>query len=47
MIINNRMIIGTLPYDHLKAIFQALVEEQEGGPKKFIENWVAPAKKKK
>ena len=47
MIINNRMIIGTLPYDHLKAIFQALVEEHEGGPKKFIENWVAPAKKKK
>jgi uncharacterized membrane protein/protein-disulfide isomerase len=47
MIINNRMLIGTLPYDHLKAIFQALVEEQEGGPKKFIENWVVPAKKKK
>jgi uncharacterized membrane protein/protein-disulfide isomerase len=47
MIINNRMIIGTLPYDHLKAIFQALVEEHEGGPKKFIENWVPPTKKKK
>jgi uncharacterized membrane protein/predicted DsbA family dithiol-disulfide isomerase len=47
MIINNRMIIGTLPYDHLKAIFQALVEEHEGGPRKFIENWVPPAKKKK
>jgi len=47
MIINNRMIIGTLPYDHLRAIFQALVEEHEGGPKKFIENWVAPVKKKK
>ena len=47
MIINNRMIIGTLPYDHLKAIFQALVEEHEGGPKRFIENWVAPVKKKK
>lgn len=47
MIINNRMIIGTLPYDHLKAIFQALVDEHEGGPKKFIENWVPPAKKKK
>jgi uncharacterized membrane protein/protein-disulfide isomerase len=46
-IINNRMIIGTLPYEHLKAIFQALVEEHEGGPKKFIENWVAPARKKK
>jgi uncharacterized membrane protein len=47
MIINNRMIIGTLPYEHMKAIFQALVEEHEGGPKKFIENWVPPAKKKK
>jgi len=47
MIINNRMIIGTLPYEHLKAIFQALVEESEGGPKKFIENWVPPPTKKK
>ncbi len=47
MIINNRMIIGTLPYDHLKAIFQALVEEREGGPKTFIENWVEPVRKKK
>jgi uncharacterized membrane protein/protein-disulfide isomerase len=47
MIINSRMIIGTLPYEHLKAIFQALVEEHEGGPKKFIENWVAPVRKKK
>ena len=40
MIINNRMIIGTLPYEYLKAIFQALVEEHEGGSKKFIENWM-------
>lgn len=39
MILNNRMIIGTLPYEHLKAICRALVEEHEGG-KKFIENWV-------
>jgi uncharacterized membrane protein/protein-disulfide isomerase len=39
-IINNRMIIGTLPTEHLRAIFQALVEEHEGGPKKFIEHWV-------
>jgi protein-disulfide isomerase len=39
MIVNNRMIIGTLPYVQLRAIFQSLVEEQ-GGPKKFIENWV-------
>jgi hypothetical protein len=47
MIINNRMIIGTLPSEHMKAIFQALVDEHEGGPKKFIENWMPPAKKKK
>lgn len=39
MILNNRMIIGTLPYEHLKAIFQALVEEREGG-RKFIESWM-------
>jgi protein-disulfide isomerase len=43
MILNNRMIIGTFPYEHLRAICQALVEEHEGG-KKFIENWV-PFKK--
>ncbi len=47
MIINDRMIIGTLPYEHLKAIFQALVEEREGGPKKFIESWVEPPRPKK
>lgn len=43
MILNNRMIIGTLPYQHLRAICQSLVEEKEGG-KKFIENWV-PSRK--
>jgi uncharacterized membrane protein/protein-disulfide isomerase len=47
MIINNRMIIGTLPADHLRAIFRALVEEREGGAKKFIENWVPPVRKNK
>jgi len=47
MIINNRMIIGTLPYDHLRAIFRALVEEREGGSKKFIESWVEPPRPKK
>ncbi len=47
LIINNRMIIGTLPYGHLKAIFQALVDEHEAGQKKFIENWVPPVRKKK
>ena len=39
MIVNNRMIIGTLPYGHLRAIFQALVDEKEGG-RRYLENWV-------
>ena len=39
MIINNRMIIGTLPYEQLKAIFQALVDEAEGTDRRFMENW--------
>jgi uncharacterized membrane protein/protein-disulfide isomerase len=38
MIINNRMIIGTLPYEQLRAIFQALVNEV--GTERFMENWV-------
>ncbi len=40
MIINNRMIIGTLPYEQLHAIFQALVDEHEAGSRRFMENWV-------
>jgi protein-disulfide isomerase/uncharacterized membrane protein len=39
MIINNRMIIGTLPYEQLRAIFQALVDEAEGTERGFMENW--------
>jgi uncharacterized membrane protein/protein-disulfide isomerase len=39
MIINNRMVIGTLPYEQLRAIFAALVAEAEGEGR-FIENWV-------
>ncbi len=38
MIVNNRMIIGMLPYIQLRAIFQALVEQSgRGGEKGFIE----------
>jgi uncharacterized membrane protein/protein-disulfide isomerase len=44
MIINNRMVIGTLPYHHLRAIFQALVEERESGSRKFLESWVPSPK---
>jgi protein-disulfide isomerase/uncharacterized membrane protein len=39
MIINNRMVIGTFPYEQLRAIFQALVDEHEGGQGRFLENW--------
>jgi uncharacterized membrane protein len=41
MIVNNRMIIGTLPYEQLRAIFQALVDETEGA-RGFLESWVEP-----
>jgi predicted DsbA family dithiol-disulfide isomerase/uncharacterized membrane protein len=50
LIVNNRMIIGTLPYGQLKAIFEALLEESgQTGDKRFLENWVdyKPAPKKK
>lgn len=41
MILNNRMVIGTLPYGQLKAIFQALVAQRNrGASRKFMENWV-------
>ncbi len=45
MIINGRMIIGTLPYEHMRAIFQDLVDEYEGRSS-FIERWV-PRKARK
>jgi len=38
MVINGRMIIGTLPYDQLRAIFQALVDQAEGEGG-FLESW--------
>ncbi len=38
LIINGRMIIGTLPYEQLRAIFQSIVDEAEGSSR-FIENW--------
>ena len=41
MIINGRMVIGTLPDEHMREIFLALIEEQQGG-NRFIENWVPP-----
>jgi protein-disulfide isomerase/uncharacterized membrane protein len=49
IIINNRLIIGTLPYAHLKAIFESLLSEgaQAGGQNRFMENWVDLRPKKK
>jgi len=38
MIINNRMVIGTLPYEQLRAIFEAIIAKHEGTDQ-FIENW--------
>jgi uncharacterized membrane protein len=48
MIINSRMIIGTLPYAHLKAIFESLLSEggQAGASGRFMENWVDTRPKK-
>jgi protein-disulfide isomerase len=40
LILNNRMIIGTFPYEQLRAIFQALVDRHEQGDRSFMENWV-------
>jgi protein-disulfide isomerase len=37
LIVNNRMIIGTFPYEHLRAIFQAIADQRE--PRTFLENW--------
>ncbi len=50
IIINNRMIIGTLPYAHLKAIIESLLTEQDkpaSGESRFLENWVDTRKLKK
>ena len=40
MIINNRLVIGTFPDAQMRALFQALVDEAEGGERGFLENWV-------
>jgi len=49
LIVNNRMIIGTLPYAQLRAIFESLLaESNKTGDRRFLENWVdfKPKKKK-
>ncbi len=45
MIINGRMIIGTLPYEQFQAIFQDLVDKYEGRIR-FIEQWIPPKARK-
>ncbi|UCF20330.1 MAG: thioredoxin domain-containing protein [Gemmatimonadota bacterium] len=41
MILNGRMVIGTFPDAQLRAIFRALLAEQEEGRgRRFLENWV-------
>ncbi len=41
MILNGRMVIGTFPDAQLRAIFRALIAEQEEGRgRRFLENWV-------
>jgi protein-disulfide isomerase/uncharacterized membrane protein len=51
MIINGKMVIGTLPYAQLKAIFESLLSGRAptaGAAPKFMENWVgAPPLKAK
>ena len=40
MIINNRMVIGTVPYEQLRAILQTVVDEYERGGDAFMESWI-------
>jgi uncharacterized membrane protein/predicted DsbA family dithiol-disulfide isomerase len=50
LIVNGRMIIGTLPDAHLRAIFESILAGAETGSRpgsgKFIENWVDTRKAK-
>jgi hypothetical protein len=40
MIINGRMVIGTLPYENMKAILQAVLDRAgKPGAGRFIEGW--------
>ncbi|MCL7963715.1 MAG: thioredoxin domain-containing protein [marine benthic group bacterium] len=40
MIINNRLVIGTFPDAQMRELFQALIDEAEGGERTYLENWV-------
>lgn len=41
MIVNNRLIIGTLPLPHMRAIFKALIDASALKDGRFLENWLA------
>jgi len=38
MILNGRMVIGTLPYEQMKAIVEAILQQAEEG-QRFLESW--------
>jgi hypothetical protein len=38
MILNGKMVIGTLPYEQMKAIFEAIIRNAEGEDR-FLESW--------
>lgn len=40
MILNNRMVIGTFPDSHMRALFQALLDAAGPGHGRFLEGWV-------
>ncbi len=40
LIVNGRMVIGTLPDEQLRAIFRAILDQRLGRGRRFIENWV-------
>ena len=40
LIVNGRMLIGTLPYEQLRAILQAALDEETGQGRRFMETWV-------
>jgi hypothetical protein len=42
MIVNGRMLIGTLPLEHMRAILQALVDAHGASSNSFMENWLKP-----
>jgi len=44
LIVNGRMIIGTLPYEQLRTLFQALVDESQERTE-FLEHWVPAAER--